>query len=73
MSKRAAAAMLNAMQAAAKLASAINTVGAEIFQIRIQNTVPLKTSNNNYLCRFLSMTEYFVMSECENIQRLFTV
>jgi hypothetical protein len=25
------------------------------------------------LCRFLSMTEYFVMRECENIQRLFTV
>ena len=55
MSKQAAAAMLMAMQAAAKLASAINTVGADI------------------LCRFLSMTKYFVMRECENIQRLFTV
>ena len=73
MSKQAAAAILMAMQAAAKLASAINTVGAEIFQIRIQNTVRLRTRNNNYLCRFLLMTKYFVMRECENIQRLFTV
>jgi len=39
----AAAAMLMAMQAAAKLASAINTVGAEIFQNQIQNTVRLSS------------------------------
>ena len=73
MSKHAAAAMFNAMQAAEKLASTINTVGAEIFQIQIQNTVCLITSNNNYLCRFSLMTKYFVMRECENIQRLFNV
>jgi hypothetical protein len=38
-----AAAMLMSMQAAAKLASAINTVIAEIFQNQIQNTVHLSS------------------------------
>jgi hypothetical protein len=63
MSKQAAA-ILMAMQAAAMLMA---------MQAAAKLASAINTVGADILCRFLSMTEYFVMRECENIQRLFTV